>query len=115
MSISLTKFLAYSAQTLIVMDYGAHVAAIKAKRPNELKRINKVDLITRDYVLHYEKAILLGTTEEYAETSQIWHFDQILEGSDKYCTEIDLAGCVKDLICENRIPHNLDKKRLGCD
>lgn len=115
MSISLTKFLAYSAQTLMAIDYGAHVAAVKAKRPYELKRINKVDLITQDYVLHFEEAIILGTTEEYAEESKVWHFDQILEGSDKYCTDIDLAGCVKDLICENRISHNLDKQRLGCD
>lgn len=95
-------------------NFDDHVKAIKEARPYDLKKINNVGLLTVDMVIHYEQAVVLGTTESYEELTKINHFDSFLNAADNMCGEIDLAGCIYDLVCEDKITHNLNKTIMPC-
>lgn len=96
-------------------NYADHVKAIKEARPYDLKKISNVDVLTVDMVIHYEQAVVLGTTAAYEERSKIQHFNSFLNAADNMCGEIDLAGCIYELVCENKIEHNLKRSMMPCN
>ena len=110
---SLMALLALSTNVL-VGDYDNHVANVKKQRPYETDKVEKVKVLASDMVLHYDKVVILGTTEEYAEVSKIWHFDAFLDAADKFCDDIHLVDCINELVCEQKIFHNLDTRRMEC-
>ena len=95
--------------------YDGHVKAVKDQRPYDQKKINHVALLTTDMVIHYEQAVVLGTTVDYEERTKIRHFDSFLEAADNVCGEIDLAGCIYELVCEDKINHNLNTSVMPCN
>ncbi len=110
---SLFALLALSSNAFAGM-YDDHVKAVKNQRPYDHKKINHVALLTTDMVIHYEQAVVLGTTVDYEERTKIDHFDTFLNAADNMCGEIDLAGCIYDLVCEDKIIHNLNKTIMPC-
>ena len=116
MQLSLAKFIALASQALVGADYEAHIQATLEARPLETEKIRNVALLNTDYVIHYEKAVILGTTAEYEEQTKIWHFDQMLKAVDTQCApEIDMATCVRELVCEKKFPHNFSLEIMICD
>ncbi|MBY0517206.1 MAG: hypothetical protein K2P81_09870 [Bacteriovoracaceae bacterium] len=102
--------------TLASGDYSQHVNQVIEQRPLDEDKIRHVELLNTDYVIHYEQAVILGTTAAYEEQTKIWHFDQMLKAVDKNCSpEIDLAGCVHELVCSKAFPHNFDLRIMICD
>lgn len=94
--------------------YSDHVSSVKEQRPYEKKKIENLAHLTEDMVIHYEKAVLVGTTAVYEENTKIRHFDLFLDASDRMCNDIDLAGCIYDLVCNDQVIHNLNKEMMPC-
>lgn len=111
---SLFAALAISSSAFAV-DYAAHVKAVKESRPYDQKKISNVDNLTVDMVTHFEQAVIVGTTADYEERTKVRHFDSFLNASDNMCGEIDLAGCIYELVCEDKIIHNLNKSIMPCN
>lgn len=111
---SFFAFLALSSNAF-AGSYADHVANVKAQRPYDTDKIKKVDLLATDMVIHYENAVVVGTTADYEERAKIYHFDSFLDASDKICGDIDLAGCIYDLVCEDKIDHNLNTTMMPCN
>lgn len=97
--------------------YKAHVTAVIESRPNDGLWINEIEAISRDYILHYEKAIRFGTTQEYEEGALIHGFDRTLQQADLKCrTEsIQLENCIEALICNKQLDLNLFNDWLQCE
>lgn len=109
------SFALLSTKALLALNFEGHVQAVLEQRPADADRVQEAALIAQDLVLHYEQAVVLGTTAEYEEHSKIWHFSSILDAADTKCAaDIQLFSCVKDLICQGKIVHNLDTRRMDC-
>ncbi len=116
MQLSLAKFIALASQALVGADYDAHIQSVIEARPTEAEKIRTVALLNTDYVIHYEQAVILGTTADYEEHTKIWHFDHMLHAVDTQCApEIDMATCVRDLVCEKKFPHNFNLRIMICE
>lgn len=111
---SLFALLALSSNAFAGGAFEDHLKAVKDARPYDAKKISNVGLLTVDMVIHYEQAVVLGTTVAYEERSKIQHFDSFLNAADTMCGEIDLAGCIYDLVCEDKIEHNLNTTMMPC-
>lgn len=111
---SLFALMALSSNVFAGASFEDHVKAVKDSRPYDAKKISNVGLLTVDMVIHYEQAVILGTTAAYEERSKIQHFDSFLNAADNMCGEIDLAGCIYDLVCEDKITHNLNTSIMPC-
>jgi hypothetical protein len=111
---SLFALLALSSNVFAGASFEDYIKAVKASRPYDTKKISNVGLLTVDMVIHYEQAVVLGTTADYEERAKIQHFDSFLNAADNMCGEIDLAGCIYDLVCEDKIIHNLNKTIMPC-
>jgi hypothetical protein len=107
--------LALATKSLLAPDYRAHVQTVLDKNPDQADLIHKVDMLAWDYVIHYEQAVILGTTPDYEEQTKIHHFNAILSGAEKNCEGIDLAYCVRKMICKKEIIHNLKLSIMNCD
>lgn len=107
--------MALATKSLLAPDYNAHVQNVLEKKPEQADLIHNVDLLTVDYVIHYEQAVLLGTTADYEEQTKIHHFEAILAGAEKNCKDINLAYCVRKMICNKEIIHNLKLSIMNCD
>lgn len=110
----LALFLTMAAKSLTGADFDAHVQGVLLDRPQDEARITQVALLAQDWVLHYEQAVVLGTTADYEEQTKIWHFEQMLKGADEMCSDINLFTCLSDLVCDNQIGHNLNRDMMGC-
>lgn len=95
-------------------QFSDYVKSVKDQRPYEKKKIENLANLTVDMVIHYEKAVVLGTTPDYEENTKIRHFANFLDASDKMCNDIDLAGCIYDLVCNDQVIHNLNKEMMPC-
>jgi hypothetical protein len=107
--------LALATKSLLAPDYNDHVRQVLDKNPAKADLIHHVDLLAVDYVIHYEQAVILGTTADYEEQTKIHHFNAILAGAEKSCENIDLAHCVRKMICKKEIIHNLKLSIMNCD
>lgn len=107
--------LAAVATNAFASSYADHVNEVKAQRPYEKKKIENIDLLTTDMVIHYEQAVLLGTTPDYKEQTKISHFNSFLYAADNMCEDINLASCIYELVCEDKIPHNLKTSIMPCN
>lgn len=107
--------IALATKSLVAPDYRDHVQKVLEENPEKADLIHKVDMIAFDYVIHYEQAVLLGTTPDYEEQTKIHHFNSILAGAEKSCSEINLAYCVRKMICNKEIVHNLKLSIMNCD
>jgi hypothetical protein len=109
--------LALAAMSLNAMaaNFVDHVQKVKAERPMDGKKIDHVAILTQDLVIHYEQAVILGTSKDYEERTLIGHFEEFLRASDEQCDEINLTGCIYDLICEEEVNHNLKTSIMPCD
>jgi hypothetical protein len=107
--------MALASKSLLVSDYHAHVQKVVDTRPDETDKIYDISHLNVDYVIHYEQAILLGTTAEYEEHSKIYHFDKMLEAVDKNCNEIELATCVREMVCKKTFAHNFNLRLMNCN
>lgn len=115
MNPGLAAFLTLAAKSLTVADYEAHIQEVMAQRSADADKVAHVALLNTDYVLHYEQAVILGTTAEYEEQTKIWHFDRMLEAVDNQCAEIEMVECVRDLVCNKKFPHNFNTRIMGCN
>ena len=106
--------LAVISTNALAGQFSDYVNAVKAERPYEKKRIENLAHLTEDMVIHYEKAVVLGTTADYEESTKIRHFASFLDASDKMCNDIDLAGCIYDLVCNDQVIHNLNTEMMPC-
>lgn len=93
--------------------YDQHVDALKNQRPQDADKIDHIAILTKDLVIHYEKAITLGTTPDYRNSTLKSHFNDFMEASDTVCEDIHLTTCIYDLICENKVRHNLNVKNMA--
>ncbi len=94
--------------------YDDYVQAVKDQRPSDQEKIDQVASLTNDMVIHYEPAVTIGTTSEYKERAKISHFNSFLDAADKKCGDIDLSACISQLVCENKIQHNLNTQIMPC-
>ena len=99
----------------LASSFSDYVTSVKESRPEDADQISKVALLTQDIVIHYEKAVLLGTSKEYQEQTKIIHFKEFLKASDMQCEDINLTSCIYDLICEDEVKHNLKTSMMPCD
>lgn len=95
--------------------YVEHVNAVKGARPQDEARINHVAVLSEDLVIHYENAVVNGTTADYIELTKIQHFNSFLDASDEKCSEVDLTSCIYDLICMGEVTHNLNTDIFTCN
>lgn len=98
----------------LAADFADHVKKVKDARPMDRDKIDHMALLTTDLVIHYEQAVILGTSRDYEENTKIRHFDEFLKASDQMCEEINLTSCIYDLICEDVVNHNLKRSILPC-
>ena len=108
----------FALMALLGSQFGAfenYVQAVKKENPEDEKRINQIALLTQDMVIHYEQAVVLGTTQDYEENTKIWHFNSFLKAADEKCEDIDLATCIYELVCSDSIPHNLATRQMPCN
>lgn len=96
-------------------DFSDHIKIMKDARPHEADKIDHLALLTTDLVIHYEQAVILGTSRDYEENTKIRHFNEFLKASEELCEEINLTSCIYDLICEDEVNHNLKRSILPCD
>ena len=107
--------MALAAKSLVTPDYRAHVQSVLEQKPDQSDLIQRVEALAWDYVIHYEQAVILGTTADYEEQTKIHHFNAILNGAEKNCSEINLAYCVRKMICKGEIIHNLKLSIMNCN
>lgn len=89
--------------------YADYVERALANRPDEKLKINKISVLAQDLNLHYDAAIISGTTKEYEFRANISLFQEMLDASDTQCSEdIDLNACLFDLLCKDQIQHSFD-------
>lgn len=78
--------------------------------------INTLALEVNDWVIHYEKAVILGTSYEYEDTVKARIFNNILNNENQCKKDINLTTCAKDLICDDKIFTNFVNywKNINC-
>lgn len=111
----LTFAMAAISVNAMAASFTQHVQELKFERPKDADKINHIALLTNDLVIHYEQAILVGTTADYEQTTLINHFNDFMYAADNQCEEINLTGCIYDLICEGEVRHNLKTSYMPCD
>jgi hypothetical protein len=76
-----------------------------------------VAVIAKDYVVHYEKAIVKGTSSaDYLEKAINYHTEEMFKASSENCADdIQLSNCINDLLCNGKIANNLEVSWMDCE
>lgn len=83
-----------------------------------VQKDDRVQAVADDLVLHYDRAVILGTSNaDYVKGQQQRLGERLKEKlTVEICGEIDLYTCALDLLCSGEIPvGNLHPDLLPCD
>ena len=78
-------------------------SAYQAYPDLEPQDIKQLSFLVTDWVLHYEKAVTLGTGSHYTDRIEAKIFSDVLTHKDQCSGDINLQNCARSLICDKKI------------